>query len=338
MRIWGKKSKLANIGYRNNNLESTMSDERLAPSSVLGLHHVGVSVRDLDSAIKFYSEATQLQILETTRISGELPIEPKRTAVLGGPNGYLELMQFDNTDPSTMSVIGPGPTHVCFQAPAEIGLYQKFKSLGANPVSVGNPPIDLNGRGVEYVYACDADNIMFEVEQLDAPRFEGPIWIAHIALACEDIDATVEFYRHLLGVEPYGRANKVMGPKFDQVTGLDNVRIRAAWFNTGNMVLELWQFMEPKTPSAKETGQFSDVGYNKLSLQVADLDAEQTRLLNLGYAILNEPTELHGVTELYTRDPDGNLLSLVQVGKGVSIADRETIDWLPSPQHPEVQS
>ena len=316
-----------------------MSKERSALTSVLGLHHIGISVRDIDRAARFYSEATQLQRLEIDRISGELPIEPNRTAVLGGPNGFLELMQFDNTDPSTRSVIGPGPTHVCYQAPAELALYKKFKSLGAKTVSVGNPPIDLNGRGVEYVYACDADNIMFEVEQLDTPRFEGPIWLAHIALACEDIDASVEFYRDLLGVEPYGRANKVTGPKFDQVTGLESVRIRAAWFNTGNMVIELWQFIEPTTPAANEPSQFSEVGYNKFSLQVGDLGVEHARLSALGFPMLNEPSEHNGVAELYTRDPDGNLLSLAQVGdSGVSITEMETIDWLPSPQHPEIQA
>ena len=38
-----------------------------------------------------------------------------------------------------------------------------------------------------------------------------------------------------------------MGPRFDEVTGIENVRIRAAWFNTGNMVIELWQFIHPAT-------------------------------------------------------------------------------------------
>ena len=36
---------------------------------------------------------------------------------------------------------------------------------------------------------------------------EGLIWISHIALACEDIDRSVEFYRDLLGVDLYGRAS-----------------------------------------------------------------------------------------------------------------------------------
>ena len=50
---------------------------------------------------------------------------------------------------------------------------------------------------------------MLEVEELDKPRFEGPIWLAHIALVSPDIDRLVAFYRNLLGVEPYQRANKM---------------------------------------------------------------------------------------------------------------------------------
>jgi len=35
---------------------------------------------------------------------------------------------------------------------------------------------------VRYGYVRDADNIMFEIEQLDKQSFKGPVWIAHIAL------------------------------------------------------------------------------------------------------------------------------------------------------------
>ena len=174
---------------------------------------------------------------------------------------------------------------------------------------------------------------MFEVEELDQPRFEGPIWIAHIALACEDIDRSVEFYRDLLGVEPYGRANKVMGPRFDEVTGIENVRIRAAWFNTGNMVIELWQFIHPATPRADQAPDFCEAGHNKIALEVEDLAAELNRLAAMGVTLVHPAYESNGMTEAYLRDPDGNLLSLLEVDTGAtSIADLPRIDWLPSPR------
>ena len=119
------------------------------------------------------------------------------------------------------------------------GLYSEFKSQNASVVSRGTAPVDLNGRGVYYAYLRDADHLMLEVEQLDKPNFEGPIWIAHGALVTPDLDSLATFYQNLLGVSPYRRADDVRGPRLDEVTGLDNVHIRAAWFNVGNMVLKL---------------------------------------------------------------------------------------------------
>jgi len=313
-----------------------MAMANLVPSSVLGIHHLGLAVRDLEKAIAFYSETTTLSVLEDERIFSHVPYQPDQCAVLKGPNGYLQLMQFSDSPPSRMGVIGPGATHICFQSPASCSLYQSFVSQGAEPVSVGNPPIDLNGAGVRYAYACDQDNIMFEVEELDQPRFEGPIWIAHIALACEDIDRSVEFYRNLLGIEPYGRANKVMGPRFDEVTGIENVRIRAAWFNTGNMVIELWQFINPATPRVNQAPDFCEAGHNKIALEVGDLVSELNRLAAMGVTPVHPAYESNGMTEAYLRDPDGNLLSLLQVDTGsTSIADLPRIDWLPSPRDHE---
>ncbi|MGA1109599.1 MAG: VOC family protein [Pseudomonadales bacterium] len=310
-----------------------MVTDKLALSSVLGIHHLGLAVRDLKQAVEFYAKTTMLSVLEDERIFSHVPHEPDQCAVLKGPNGHLQLMQFSDAPPSGMGVIGPGATHICFQAPASRSLYKTFVGQGAVPVSVGNPPIDLNGAGVRYAYARDQDNIMFEVEELDQPRFEGPIWIAHIALACEDIDRSVEFYRELLGVEPYGRANKVMGPRFDEVTGIENVRIRAAWFNTGNMVIELWQFINPPTPKATQAPNFCEAGHNKIALEVEDLAFELDRLAATGVALTHPPFESRGITEAYLRDPDGNLLSLVEVhGVSVSIANMPRIDWLPSPR------
>lgn len=203
-------------------------------------------------------------------------------------------------------------------------------------MSKGIPPIDLNGQGVVYGYARDADNIMFEIEQLDEPRFEGSIWIAHIALVTPDLDQSVAFYRKLFGVETYGYANKVMGERFDEVTGIPNVRIRVAWFNTGNMILEIWEYVNPKTEHPGEPLPFSKIGYNKIALEVGDLEAEQHRLESMGVEYLNEPVEVNGVTEIYTRDPDGNLISLVKLNSSAApgVTNLADISWLPSPSNP----
>lgn len=313
----------------------------LTPSSILGIHHVGVSVSNLAKSMSFYQSAASLEVVDANRVGGTLPDTPEKSAVLKSPNAYLQLMQFasaEDVQDSELPVQGPGVTHVCFQSPAQDKLYDRFMKAGARSVSRADPPIDLNGRGVEYAYVRDSDTIMFEVEQLEAPMFEGPIWIAHIALVSHDIDRLVEFYRDLLGVEPYGRANKIGGPRWNEVTGLEDVQVRAAWFNTGNMVLELWEYVQPKTQAPGNPIPFEHIGYNKYAFEVGDLQRERNRLEQSGVKFEGVTLEENGVLEAYARDPDGNLFSLLQTGPATQakVANLEKIDWLPSPSSPGI--
>ena len=313
----------------------------LSATSVLGIHHVGVAVSDLATSAAFYQTTASMERLSPIAIGSEQPLPPTSSEVLSTPNGILQLMQFPDSRSKRHDVVpveGPGITHVCFQSPADLELYRRFEQAGATPVSRGTPPIDLNGRGVVYAYARDNDGIMFEVEQLDAPKFDGPVWLAHVALVSHDLDRLVDFYRNLLGVEPYGRANKLGGPRWDEVTGLDNVRVRAAWFNTGNMIIELWQYVTPTTAAPGSPLPFDQLGYNKIAIEVGDLGVERRRLEGAGATFLNDPIEQNGVTEAFLRDPDGNLLSLLQTSPGaaVTVADLKKIDWHPSPSAPEV--
>jgi catechol 2,3-dioxygenase-like lactoylglutathione lyase family enzyme len=311
--------------------------QKLIPSTIKGMHHVGVAVSDVAKSLDFYQSTTSLDRLDRDRVSGFLPESPAQSAVLKAPNGYLQLMQFEGAaDITEVPVEGPGVTHLCFQSPAEDALFSKLIDHQATSVSIAEPPIDLGSVGVRYGYARDADNIMYEVEQLDEPPFEGPIWFAHIALATPDLDRSVAFYRNLLGVETYRHANKVIGPRFDEVTGIKDVRLRVAWFNTGNMILEIWQFITPKTQEASAPLPFNKIGYNKFALEVGDLKAECQRLRDMGVEMLNEPSEENGVTEVYARDPDGNLFSLLEINSDAvpSVTDLKQISWLPSPSNP----
>jgi catechol 2,3-dioxygenase-like lactoylglutathione lyase family enzyme len=311
--------------------------QKLIPSTIKGMHHVGVAVSDIEKSLAFYQSTTSITRLDRDRLSGFLPESPMKSAVLKAPNGHLQIMQFEgDADIAEVPVEGPGVTHLCFQSPAEDALFKKLIEHKATSVSIGEPPIDLAGQGVHYAYARDADNIMYEVEQLDKPPFEGPIWLAHIALATPDLDRSVAFYRNLLGVETYRHANKVTGARFDEVTGIKDVRLRVAWFNTGNMVLEIWQFVTPKTQQPSAPLPFSKIGFNKFALEVGDLEAECQRLRTMGVELLNEPCEENGVTEVYARDPDGNLFSLLEISSDEvpSVADLKQISWLPSPSNP----
>lgn len=295
-------------------------------SSVIGINHVGLSVSDLKASIAFYTEAASVEVDHSKRLGNSAAEkasgfnnDPVDRVVLKGPNGYLELSQYDvsvSGPAEEISVYGPGVTHVCYQGPSDGDIYSRFRDQGATPVSRGTKPISLMGQGVWYAYERDSDGIMFETEHLDTPHFEGPIWISHVALVSHDLDRLVDFYETLLGAKPNRRTNKAAGPTFDEVANYDDVHIRAAWFDTSNMVLELWQFVNPVTPEPGPPLPFERIGYHKFAFEVSDIQSDYKRLVESGVQFLSEPVQTEESTEVFGRDPDGNLFSLIEPAPG----------------------
>jgi len=309
----------------------------LCRSSVIGIHHVGMSVSDLQASIEFYTEALGISLQAVTEKmqhdNGNLGFSaPINSAVLAFPNGYLKLSEYDRSDlpPSAvLPVKGPGITHVCYQSPTSEDIYQRLMDGGATPVSRGQQPVHLLGQGVYYAYARDHDGIMYETEHLDHAPFEGPIWFSHVALVSPDLDRLVEFYSLLFDTEPNRRTNRASGPRFDEVAGYDDVMIRAAWFDIGNMILEMWQFVNPVTPEPEKPPSIEDLGYNKVAFEVSDLYKEYERLTALGVAFLSSPTMSVDGWEVCLRDPDGNLISLIQPQReaGLSVSHLKQKTW-----------
>jgi catechol 2,3-dioxygenase-like lactoylglutathione lyase family enzyme len=279
-----------------------------------------MSVTDLKASVEFYSEALGVRLQNTpdTMRTEDASLgfsTTRNSAVLAFPNGYLKLSEYDRSDfspPPVLPVKGPGITHVCYQSPASEDIYQRLINGGATTVSRGEQPVHLLGQGVYYAYARDHDGIMYETEHLDHAPFEGPIWFSHAALVSPDLDRLVEFYSLLLDAKPNRRTDRASGPRFDEVAGYDNVMIRAAWFDIGNMILEMWQFVNPVTPQPQRPSAIEDVGYNKVAFEVSDLQKEFERLTALGVRFLSSPATSFDGWEVCLRDPDGNLISLIQ--------------------------
>jgi catechol 2,3-dioxygenase-like lactoylglutathione lyase family enzyme len=279
-----------------------------------------MSVTDLKASVEFYSQALGVRLQNTPDTmqaeDGSLGLSTSsNSAVLAFPNGYLKLSEYDRSDfspPPVLPVKGPGITHVCYQSPTSEDIYQRLINGGATTVSRGEQPVHLLGQGVYYAYARDHDGIMYETEHLDHAPFEGPIWFSHAALVSPDLDRLVEFYSLLLDAKPNRRTDRASGPRFDEVAGYDNVMIRAAWFDIGNMILEMWQFVNPVTPQPQRPSAIEDVGYNKVAFEVSDLQKEFERLTALGVRFLSSPATSFDGWEVCLRDPDGNLISLIQ--------------------------
>ncbi len=292
-------------------------------STVKGINSISLSVSDLSRSVAFYKQAMSLENTQQYKIKKRVKIEKKsgikhasrEVALLKAPNGQLELIQFDapkNRPLSKMPIQGPGITHICYQSAVSNSIYNKSKTAGATIVSRGSAPID-RGYGIHYAYIRDTDNIMFEVEQFEKPSFTEPVWLGHVAIVTPDIDRLVAFYKQLLGSEPINRIDNIKNsPKLNDIGNMDSLRLRGAWFKVGNMLLEMWQFENPKTPMPTQTASFTQIGYHKIAFEVSDIQSDYKRLSALGVNFLSAPVAHESGWVVFLRDCDGNLLSLQQ--------------------------
>jgi catechol 2,3-dioxygenase-like lactoylglutathione lyase family enzyme len=296
---------------------SQIKNDTLIPT-IKGVHHIGISVKDLKQSKAFFMNAFGLKEIHDSEIKKPLKIEKsskikhfdRETVLLEASNTLFELIQFEGSKSqnlSQMPVIGPGITHICYQIPQVKSIYEKVKTLGAKMVSRGDKPVDLGGYGIYYAYTREQNNIMFEMEHFDKPTFKSDVNIGHFAIVTHDIDRLVEFYQKVLGMKPIRRVSKPKNPKFDDIGDIDNIELSGAWFKLDNMLLEIWQYHNPETKASSKPAEFNAIGYHEIAIEVENIENEYLRMKGFTN-FLSKPIE----NKVFFRDPDGNLLSFIQ--------------------------
>jgi catechol 2,3-dioxygenase-like lactoylglutathione lyase family enzyme len=296
------------------------------PEAVRGVHNVSITVSDIDDTLDFYSAAVPYELVERERVSAEdIPSEilEKRSgeieiALVKTPTVFLRLIDIDPHEkeaPNPRRATNPGYTHICFQSPSDASKYDRFEELGLDMLSRGDRPIDLGGYGVTYAYGFDPDGIMIEMEQVDRSlieasgymgeqRLKHEAWVTHVANVTAEKPEMVEFYRTILGYGPKREIPPTRRKTFDDVVNIDDIEIEASWFDIGNVQLELWHYVEPKTELSRRPRMLDTIGYSSFAFEVTDLAGTIARLKTQGLSFATEPFELGNWTIAFMRAPE----------------------------------
>ncbi|MBD2842882.1 VOC family protein [Erythrobacter rubeus] len=310
------------------------------PDAILGVHHVGITVSDIDETIAFYSAAVDFEVVERRMIDASaFPAEilTKRdgaieVALIETPTVFLVLTDIEPgvaAEPDRRSVIGPGYTHICWQTQSDNSGYKRFREAGLDMLSRGDDAVDLGGYGVTYAYGFDPDGIMIEMEQLERPRRQDDAWLTHIANVPGDKAVMVDFYTKVLGYGPHREIGETRMETIDEVVDIDGTVVTASWFATWNFELEFWNYKSPETPLSRTDWTLERIGYNSLSFEVTDLAGTIARLRPQGIEFAGPTFTLGGWQMQYARDPEGNLLAFQQnisAGADRSIHDKRWHD------------
>ena len=288
------------------------------------VHHAALAVDDLATACRQWVAMTGFvpdQPRSFSRATAEaagLGAVALTALHLHGRTGVLELVHVESPEAGRERPAGtvaePGLTHACLQAPGTGGRFDHLVMAGARPVS---PPV-LLPTGIRYAYVRDDGGNVLELEQLDeeahlsqAPP-DAATWLGHIGLCTPDIERATRFWAGVLEQEPYARADLGPMPAFDEITGLRDARMSwSSWLRTGVLGIELWQFHEPLTRPRVDPRAVDALGWHHIGLACTDVRAERARLVELGARFPVLPADGGRVPVLFGRDPDGNLLELI---------------------------
>ena len=137
--------------------------------------------------------------------------------------------------------------------------------------------------------------------------------LTHIGLCVRDLERSLRFYRDLLGFR-WEHQLEVGGEPTDTLLRLRGTDLRAVYLTRDGVRIELLYFASPPT-AERPPRVMNEPGLTHLSFRVVDLAATLAALRTAGVAIL-EDTRLQfpdfGSAACFVRDPDGQLIELVQ--------------------------
>ncbi|HEX3621710.1 MAG TPA: VOC family protein [Acidimicrobiales bacterium] len=147
-----------------------------APSTFAGLHHVGVTVADLDRAVAFWERLSGATARDRAVLRG-----PQLGTMVGYPGVHieacwvdlpgglaLELLRYLDRDdvPYDPGTAHPGNVHVCLQVSDMDVAHAHAVACGARPVSEQPIVVAAGPRaGARLAYLRDPDGVTIELVQ-----------------------------------------------------------------------------------------------------------------------------------------------------------------------------
>lgn len=139
--------------------------------------------------------------------------------------------------------------------------------------------------------------------------------VDHVSVTTSDIERSLAFYRDLLGLTVTDR-DELHDPELALVTGVPGAKARYAELDLGDgRVMELLEYLSPGAPLSQSV---NSPGSGHLAFTVDDIDAFHARFVQAGVTVrstpvtIREPGPWFGVRVIYSVDPDGVTIELVE--------------------------
>ncbi len=139
------------------------------------------------------------------------------------------------------------------------------------------------------------------------------VGIHHTAISTPDLERSVGFYRDHFGFAPaFDFAWDESNEGFQRTHALPETRGRVVMLERGDSRLEIFEYAKPVPRPADPHRRNVEHGIAHVSFEVKDIEAEYARLRDAGVRFQSEPVPQNTIKCCYCRDPDGNVIELIE--------------------------
>lgn len=142
---------------------------------IVGIHHVAISVPDLDRALAFYGDLFGFEVVQRSEFNGDFPQADRaigldkvaaRMAMLRAPNAHIELWEYHNPPPEdrTARPCDHGYPHMALQVR---GITEEYERLKAGGMTFVGDPVDFGTSSA--IYGRDPFGNVIELYEIRDP-------------------------------------------------------------------------------------------------------------------------------------------------------------------------
>jgi lactoylglutathione lyase len=138
--------------------------------------------------------------------------------------------------------------------------------------------------------------------------------LEHTALSVTNLDRSIAFYTEHMGFTFVRIIDCLPQGRLGEVVGLPGCAARLAFLQSGDNLLELFEYLNPRGKTLPRERTQADHGLTHLGFRTDDIHADYQRLRKAGVEFYREPIEYRaGVWVAYFYGPDGETCELRQL-------------------------
>jgi catechol 2,3-dioxygenase-like lactoylglutathione lyase family enzyme len=315
---------------------TSLAEQPAARVPVIAVESIGVTVRDLDAALTFYTSVLTFEKVSEEELTGEVHERldgvfglRKRVARIKLGDEYLDLTEYltprGRRIPETSRSNDGWFQHVAIIVRDMDEAYRhlrKHKIEHASPSPQRLPDWNKNAGGIRAFYFKDPDGHPLEI--LEFPPDKGDakwhkptanlfLGIDHTAIVVRDTDASLGYYRDRLGLKIVGESENY-GPEQERLNNVFGARLRITALRAERGPgVELLEYLAPGAgkPMPRDS-LLNDLWHWQIGFSAAEIAAVTDRRISAG------PVSLSGGRAIIARDPDGHAVSFtVRAAGGV---------------------